>query len=115
MKQILLIVIPLLSSEIAVGQEALLKAAARYVPGVNWLSKSIVIADFTCSGHKQQAILGANSTEIVVAVFINGTAHRPEVLRYSAKVRNPEHVNLQAEDMDYDPNTHLPEPCVSHV
>lgn len=61
----------------AVGQQALLNAAIRYAPGVDWRPGSVVTADFTCRGHKQQAILGANSTEIVVAVFINGTAHRP--------------------------------------
>jgi hypothetical protein len=87
----------------AVGQEALLKAAAQYVPGVNWRAKSIVVADFTCGGHKQQAILGTNSTEIVVAVFIGGVAQRPEVIRYSAQVRNPSYATLTAEDLDYDP------------
>lgn len=87
----------------APGQEALLKAAARYVPGVDWRPKSVVISDFTCSGHKQQAILGTNSTEIVIAVFINGTAHRPEVLRYSAKIRNAAQATLTIEDLDYDP------------
>ena len=93
----------LLLSQMAVGQDALLRAAARYVPGVHWRVKSVVVADFTCSGHKQQAILGTNSTEIVVAVFVKGTDARPEVLRYSAKVRNPAQAVLKAEDLDYDP------------
>jgi hypothetical protein len=87
----------------AVGQEVWLKAAARYVPGVHLRAKSVVLEDFTCSGHKQQAILGTNSTEIAVAVFIRVMDARPEVLRYSAKARNPAHVILKAEDLDYDP------------
>jgi hypothetical protein len=102
-----LVCLPLLFSQKTIAQERLLNAAARYVPGVHWLQKSVVTADFTCSGHKQQAIPGSNSTDIVIAVFINGTAHRPEVLRYSAKVRNPEDVTLEAEDMDYDPKEDL--------
>ena len=33
-----------------------MKAASRYVPGVDWRQGSVVLADFTCVGHKQQAI-----------------------------------------------------------
>jgi hypothetical protein len=104
LKRKAVIVVPvLLLSQISADQDALIRAAARYVPGVNWLPKSVVVGDFTCGGRKQQAVLGTNSTDIVVAVFINGTAVRPEVLRYSTKVRNPASATLEAEGLDYDP------------
>src|ERR1700722_10591429 len=93
-----LLVVPL-----AAGQDALFKAAVRYILGVKWRANSVVLADFTCVGHKQPAILGTNSTEIVVAVFINGTGARPEVIRYSARVRSPAHATLKVEGLDYDP------------
>jgi hypothetical protein len=92
-----------LLAQAAVGQESLMKAAARYVPGVNWRQSSVVLADFTCVGHKEQAILGTNSTDIVIAIFINGMGVRPEVLRYSSKIRNPADATLKAEGLDYDP------------
>jgi hypothetical protein len=87
--------LPFLLPQAAVGQESLIKAANRFVPGVNWRQSSVVLADFTCVGHKQQAILGTNSTDIVVAVFINGTGARPEMLRYSAKIRSPADATLK--------------------
>jgi len=93
----------LLSSQMAAGQGALTKAAARYVPGVTWREKSVVTADFTCRGHQQKAILGTSSTEIVVAVFINGTKSRHELLHYSAEARNPSTATLTMESLDYDP------------
>ena len=79
------------------------KAAARYVPGVTWQVKSVVTADFTCEGHKQQAILGFSSSEIVIEVFISGLKSRPETLRYVAKVRYLPTTALTTEDLDYDP------------
>ena len=93
--------------QIAAGQEALIKAATRYVPGVNWRPESVVVADFTCSGQKQQAILGTDANDIVLAVFVKGAGKRPEVLRYPAKVRNPASATLKAEDLDYDPKEDL--------
>jgi hypothetical protein len=51
----------------------------------------------------QTAILGASPSQIVVAVFLNGTNSRPEALRYPAKVRGPASATLQAESLDYDP------------
>jgi len=104
MKRQTIICLPiLLFSQVSVGQKGLTKAAARYVPGVSWRAKSVVTADFTCSGRMQTAILGVSKTEIVVAVFLNGTNNRPEVLRYSARVRNPVTAALKAEGLDFDP------------
>jgi hypothetical protein len=61
-----------LVSHAAAGQNAVMKAAAKYSPGVSWRANSIVTADFTCSKRKQTAILGTGAA-IVVAVFLNGT------------------------------------------
>jgi hypothetical protein len=46
----------------------------------------------------EQAILGTNSSEIVIAVFLNGTTQRPEVLNYSAKARDAATAELKVED-----------------
>jgi len=88
----------------AAGQDnsSVVAAAARYVPGVNWRAKSIVTGDFSCSGQKGQAILGTSQTEIIVAVFLNGTTKRPEVLRYSAKARRASSAVLTIEDLSFD-------------
>jgi hypothetical protein len=75
----------LLFSQAGAGQETVTRAAARYVPGVSWRAKSVVTADFTCRGRMQTAILGVSPSEIVVAVFLNGTNSRPEVLPYSQR------------------------------
>ena len=82
---------------------AIEKAAAKFVPGVTWQIHSIVSGNFTCRGRKEEAILGVSTSEIVLAVFINGLTSPPEVLRYSAKARDPKSAELTIEDMDYDP------------
>jgi hypothetical protein len=69
----------LLLSQLTAGQDAVIRAATRYVPGVTWRAKSVVTGDFTCGGRKQTAILGTSAPEIIVAVFLNGTNKRPEV------------------------------------
>lgn len=63
--------------------------------------------DFTCRGRKQQAILGTNAAEIVIAVFVNGISARPEVLRYSAKARNAKTAELKVEALDFDPKADI--------
>jgi hypothetical protein len=96
----------LLLSQTVVGQDPVIKAGARYVPGVTWQAKSVVIGDFTCRGRKQTAILGTSSSEIVVAVFLNGTNQHPEVIRDSA--RQAASVKLTIEDLDYETDYTLP-------
>jgi hypothetical protein len=81
---------------------SIVSAAARYVPGVSWRAKSIVTGDFSCSGRTQQAILGTSQAEIIVAVFLNGTTKRPQVLRYSAKARRASSAVLTTEDMYFE-------------
>jgi hypothetical protein len=62
---------------------------------------------FHCRGQKEQAILGTNVTEIVIAVFVNGINMRPEVLRYSAKARSAKTAELTVEALDYDPTADI--------
>ncbi len=90
----------LVFSQVANSEDSVTKAATRYVPGVIWHIESLIRADFTCRGHKQMAILGESSEAVVVAVFLNGLYHRPEVLR-SKFPRGS--TKLEAEDLDYDP------------
>jgi hypothetical protein len=82
-------------------------AAARYFPDVKWQRASVVAADFTCRGREEQAILGTSPSKIVIAVFLNGTTARPEILRYSAKVRHAATAVLAVEDQDYDPKEEI--------
>jgi len=78
-------------------------AASKFVPGVTWRSQSVLTADFTCRGRREQAILGVTPKDIVIAVFVNGAAAPPEVLRYSAAVRDAKEVKLTIESLNYDP------------
>lgn len=87
-------------SQVAAAQNSVIRAAARYVPGVAWRVDSVIRADFTCRGRKQTAILGDSPTAVVVAVFLNGLDHRPEVIRLTFP-HSP--TKLEAEDLDYDP------------
>lgn len=77
------------------------QAASKFVPGMTWRPKSILTADFSCRGRKEQAILGVNAKEIVIAVFLNGLGEPPEVLRYSAEMRDAKQVQLKLESLDY--------------
>jgi hypothetical protein len=88
----------------ATTPDAWSRAAQRFVPDVKWRSNSVIAADFTCSGHQETAILGTNSTEIVVAVFLHGPRRNPEVLRYSAKVRDAKLARLETDTLDYEKN-----------
>jgi hypothetical protein len=85
-------------------------AAARYVPGITWRTTSVVTGDFSCSGRREQAILGTSRSDIVVAVFLNGTTERPEVLHYSTGMRDPSTASLMIESSDYDANKEIGSP-----
>jgi hypothetical protein len=82
-------------------------AATKYVPGVIWREHSVITGDFSCRGRKERAILGTSASEIVVAVFLDGTNQRPQLLRYSAEGRNPSRTVLKSEDLDYDPKEEI--------
>jgi hypothetical protein len=85
------------------------EAAAQHHPDVTWQTGSVVSADFTCRGRQEAAILGTTSRDIVVAVFIGGLGQKPEVLRYSAALRDARAVRLTTEALDYDPKDDLGE------
>lgn len=82
-------------------------AAAKYVPGISWRAKSVIAGDFRCHGRTERAILGTNESEIVVVVFLNGLNSRPQVLRYSARVRDAASAILEIESLDFDPQEAL--------
>jgi hypothetical protein len=77
-------------------------AASKFAPDVTWRPTSVLTADFSCRGRKEQAILGVTSKEIVIAVFLDGTSRKPEVLRYSAAARDARQAKLTLESLDYD-------------
>lgn len=87
----------------AVQAPSITAAASKFVPGVTWRLESVLTEDFSCSGRKERAILGVTAREIVIALFIRGTEEQPEVLRYSATVRDANEVRLTIEDLDFDP------------
>jgi hypothetical protein len=89
------------------SSSSVVSAAKKFVPGVNWLEKSVVAGDFTCRGSQQQAILGTNEDEIVVAVFLNGLNMRPEVLRDRFRDRLSPGLKLTLESLDFDPKADL--------
>lgn len=78
-------------------------AAARFLPEVDWRAESSVSADFTCRGRRESAIVGTTSKEIIIAIFIDGVSQKPEVLRYSAAMRDTRTAKLTTETLDYDP------------
>jgi hypothetical protein len=82
-------------------------AAAKYVPGVSWRATSVIAGNFSCRGRTESAILGTSESEIVMAVFLNGLNHKPQVLKYSAKVRDAASAMLQTESLDFDPGEAL--------
>ena len=82
-------------------------AAARYVPGIRWRAKSVIAGNFSCRGRTESAILGTSESEIAVAVFLDGLNSRPQVLRYSAKVRDAASAILKTESLDFDPEETL--------
>ena len=91
---------PLLASAQA---PAISAAATKFLPGVKWKQNAVVVGDFSCRGHQEHAILGANKSEIVVAIFLDSLTKPPKVLRYSASARDPSTSELTTEDLDFEP------------
>jgi hypothetical protein len=79
-----------------------LAAAKKSQPNVDWQKGSAVTGNYSCREKVESAILGVNESEIVVAIFLNGLAKPPSLLRYSAKVRDSSTVKLAIEDGDFD-------------
>ena len=82
--------------------DQILTAANKFQPNINWQKGSAVTGNFSCLEKAEPAILGVSESEIVVAVFLNGLAKPPSLLRYSAKVRDSSTVKLTIEDGDFD-------------
>ena len=91
-----------LSQAIAQRPPSIEASAARYVPEVNWRANSVVRGNFSCQGRMESAILGTSQSQIVIAIFLNGSTQPPEVLRYSAKARRAASAVLAIEDMSLD-------------
>ncbi len=89
------------------ANSAIIASATRFAPGFTWQSKSILTAEFDCSGRRQQAILGTNKTAIVILIFLDHIKSRPQILRYSGGARNPASAILTTESLDYDPKAEL--------
>lgn len=75
------------------------------MPGVAWKQNSVVVADFTCRGQTEQAILGsvdsgAAQPYAVLAIFLDGLNRQPELIRDSVHVAAD--VQLTVESLDYD-------------
>jgi hypothetical protein len=90
----------------ALQQQQVFDAANKLMPGVAWKQSSVRIADFTCRGRKEQAILGTVKAETaqpygILAVFLDDLTKQPELLR------DPVHVaadlQLNVESLDHDP------------
>ncbi len=104
----LVILFPLQNTD---AQVSTLAAARKSLPGVSWRAGSVVAADFTCRGRLDRAILGTEKSaetgksNIVVAVFVNGTGRPPEVIRDGG--RDAQRAKLTTESLDYDPEVSL--------
>ncbi|MEO5924923.1 MAG: hypothetical protein ABIR70_13975 [Bryobacteraceae bacterium] len=78
-------------------------AAARFQPEVTWQEKSVIHADFSCQGRREAAILGTTKETIVVAIFINGSAQKPELVTYPQDVFAPTWpLSIEIDGLDYN-------------
>jgi hypothetical protein len=77
-------------------------AAARLEPALTWKADATVSGDFTCRGRTEHAVLGTGGGQIVVAIFTEGLAQQPVLLRFPAAMRDPATSTLVAESLDID-------------
>lgn len=92
-------VLAALVCDLAAAADGDVKAAAsRYVVDVTWQESSVLTGDFSCAGKQQFAILGTSFKEIVVAVFKDGLAQAPEVLRFDSEERKAAEAKIRLED-----------------
>ncbi|MES2151583.1 MAG: hypothetical protein V4508_17535 [Pseudomonadota bacterium] len=94
----LLGIVTLLACAGSAASPAVKEAATRFVSGIEWQEKSVLSADFSCGGGRQDAILGTSGKEIVVAVFTQGLAKAPELLRFASEERKPAQAKIRLED-----------------
>lgn len=79
-------------------------AAERFIGGIQWQAQSVLTADFSCAGKRQNAILGTSDKEIVVALFTQGLARPPEVLRFAGEGRKPGAAKIRLDDITLTPD-----------
>lgn len=77
-------------------------AAAHFHPQIEWHSASALTGDFSCQGRQEQAIAGKTSSELVVAIFLNGPASSPLLMRYASASKERAPLELVAERQDFD-------------
>jgi hypothetical protein len=96
----------LLNARAETSADLMIRAASKYFPSVAWQEKSSVTGDFTCSGHKQTAILGTAGKDVVVAVFLDGLNRKPQELRFD--IFEAQFAQLATESLDYQLDYELP-------
>ena len=94
-------------SEVRSDFAVMKKTLGKYEAQAVWREGSILNADFTCSGKQETALLGATVSDILIAVFVQGLAKKPEILSYSKSARNASTITLAIEDLDIDPQKDL--------
>ena len=88
----------------AIQKQQVFDAANKLMPSISWKQNSVTVADFTCRGRQEQAILGTVKSEAaepyaILAVFLDGLNKQPELIRDSVHVT--ERVQLTTESLDY--------------
>jgi hypothetical protein len=106
----LLLVLFLQVTATANQKQEVFKAARHFMPGITWQQDSVLIADFSCRGHREQAILGTHhpdtaSPYAIVAVFLDRLNKQPEFITDSVHV--PADAKLTLESLDYDPEDEI--------
>ena len=93
-----------------VQRQQVLNAANKFMPGITWQAKSVLVADFSCHGRSEPAILGTSHSETasryaVAAIFLDGLNKQPEL--FFDNVHEPDDVELKMESLDYDPKEEI--------
>lgn len=88
----------------AAGDPLVARAASSAAPDVSWRVDSDLMAELTCQGRTQHAVMGAARNEIAVAVFQDGIGSKPVVLRFPLGKRDVKAIRLSTEKMDYKPD-----------
>jgi hypothetical protein len=91
-------------------RQQVLNAANKFMPGITWQAKSVLIGDFSCRGRSEQAILGTSHSETarryaVAAIFLDGLDKQPELFFDDLHITDD--VKLIVESLDFDPQETL--------
>jgi hypothetical protein len=94
----------LISVHCAAEEANVAVAAKAFYPNAKWQERSVLRGDFSCQSKSEVAILGTSDEFIVVAIFISGLDSKPQILKYSAKVRVAKTAVLAKESLDLKPD-----------